>query len=147
MASRWKVIMRGGELGREIENKDVWRSKKSISAVRIMRFCIIARWSSAKCPMQSIVRNNREGRLGWRWDVAGVATTTGGIMACIRAPRSVRGSIDDIKADSTRNIVQVTLLFHPYVFLLRELSNIYICSCFAKLQVPSSRIYYCYYDF
>ncbi|GAB1868119.1 SICK protein [Camponotus japonicus] len=28
-------------------------------------------------------------------------------MACIRAPRSVRGSIDDIKADSTRNIVQI----------------------------------------
>ncbi|EFN87509.1 Protein sickie [Harpegnathos saltator] len=28
-------------------------------------------------------------------------------MACIRAPRSVRGSVDDIKADSTRNIVQI----------------------------------------
>ncbi|KAL6258875.1 hypothetical protein P5V15_010820, partial [Pogonomyrmex californicus] len=28
-------------------------------------------------------------------------------MACIRAPRSVRGSIDDIKADSTRNVVQI----------------------------------------
>ncbi|XP_018337514.1 PREDICTED: protein sickie [Trachymyrmex septentrionalis] len=28
-------------------------------------------------------------------------------MACIRAPRSVRGSIDDIKAESTRNVVQI----------------------------------------
>ncbi|XP_015599262.1 protein sickie isoform X3 [Cephus cinctus] len=28
-------------------------------------------------------------------------------MACIRAPRSVRSSSDDIKADSTRNIVQI----------------------------------------
>nr|KAF7435989.1 hypothetical protein H0235_004180 [Vespula pensylvanica] len=28
-------------------------------------------------------------------------------MACIRAPRSVRSSTDDIKADSTRNIVQI----------------------------------------
>ncbi|XP_018050470.1 PREDICTED: protein sickie-like [Atta colombica] len=28
-------------------------------------------------------------------------------MACIRAPRSVCGSIDDIKAESTRNVVQI----------------------------------------
>lgn len=43
-------------------------------------------------------------------------------MACIRAPRSVRGSIDDIKADSTRNIVQVILSFRSYLFR-REMSN------------------------
>lgn len=29
------------------------------------------------------------------------------VMACIRAPRSVCGSTDDIKADSTRNVIQV----------------------------------------
>ncbi|XP_017756218.1 PREDICTED: protein sickie-like [Eufriesea mexicana] len=28
-------------------------------------------------------------------------------MACIRAPRSVCGSSDDIKADSTRNVIQI----------------------------------------
>ncbi|XP_029033114.1 protein sickie isoform X1 [Osmia bicornis bicornis] len=35
-------------------------------------------------------------------------TATGiDVMACIRAPRSVCGSSDDIKADSTRNVVQI----------------------------------------
>ncbi|OAD57721.1 Protein sickie [Eufriesea mexicana] len=29
------------------------------------------------------------------------------VMACIRAPRSVCGSSDDIKADSTRNVIQI----------------------------------------
>ncbi|XP_076674317.1 sickie isoform X3 [Andrena cerasifolii] len=35
--------------------------------------------------------------------------TAGGVdvMACIRAPRSVCGSSDDIKADSTRNVLQI----------------------------------------
>ncbi|XP_012240962.2 protein sickie isoform X4 [Bombus impatiens] len=35
-------------------------------------------------------------------------TTVGiDVMACIRAPRSVCGSTDDIKADSTRNVIQI----------------------------------------
>lgn len=41
-------------------------------------------------------------------------------MACIRAPRSIRGSIDDIKADSTRNIVQVIVLVRRDVANLQK---------------------------
>lgn len=68
------------------------------------------RWSVRGAQFEAIISNSmvKSRYSAWINAIWMTLTTVGiDVMACIRAPRSVCGSTDDIKADSTRNVIQV----------------------------------------
>lgn len=107
LVNRYKYAVNRQEIISRFENQRGWRMLSVITASSSTR---LHRWSVRGAQFEAIISDSmvKSRYSAWINAIWMTLTTVGiDVMACIRAPRSVCGSTDDIKADSTRNVIQV----------------------------------------
>lgn len=107
LVNRYKYAVNRQEIISRFEDQHGWRMLSVITASSSTR---LHRWSVRGAQFKAIISDSmvKSRYSAWINAIWMTLTTVGiDVMACIRAPRSVCGSTDDIKADSTRNVIQV----------------------------------------